>query len=296
MGPCVLGMTGARAALTSGPPSSRCIGRGSAFGGDTGHQVAPARSSPSIGDASRPRRRRPGPHRCRGTGARARRGRAPATAGPWWWRPPTSAGPAASPAPTTPISANRRAVTSTRPSSEPTALLYAATARVQALAHARRHGRPSTERRSVELGPEQLDLAGVLGQRLLLPPVGHGPQEGDERGRRGQQHVVGHGVLHETGLVLERGRQQRVARDEGHHELGRRVDPLPVLLLRQGVDVGLHLPAVTGQAGTALRSRRRPRWRRGRPASAPWRRRPRSCPRGGGPPCRDACGHCRRPR
>ena len=68
---------------------------------------------------------------------------------------------------------------------------------------------------------------------------------------RGQQHMVGHRVLHQAGLVLEGGGQQRIAGDEGHHELGRGVDPLPVLLLRQGVDVGLHLAAVAGQVGAA---------------------------------------------
>ncbi len=51
--------------------------------------------------------------------------------------------------------------------------------------------------------------------------------------------------------MLESGGEQRVTGYEGHHELRRGIDPLPVLLLGQRVDVGLHLATVTGQAASA---------------------------------------------
>ena len=140
----------------------------------------------------------------------------------------------------------------------------------------------------VELRPQLLDLAGVLGHRLLPPAEGDRAQQGDEGDRRGEQHVVRHRVLLERGVGLEGGREQLVAGDEGDDHLRRPVELPPVLLLRQLLDVGAELPGVA-TPGAVRGTRRRPR----RPAArrrraAPWRRRRPARLPACGRSCRDA--------
>jgi hypothetical protein len=74
----------------------------------------------------------------------------------------------------------------------------------------------------VELAAEPLDLAGLLGQRLVGPAVRDGAQQGDQGGGRGQHHLPGGGVLDQVGLDVERGAEEGLGGHEHHHELRRR--------------------------------------------------------------------------
>ena len=75
--------------------------------------------------------------------------------------------------------------------------------------------------------------AGIVGQGLLAPAVGHGAQQGDERDRRGQQDLAADGVVHEPGVVVEGGGEHGVAGHEHDDELGTARHLLPVALGRQ---------------------------------------------------------------
>ena len=88
-------------------------------------------------------------------------------------------------------------------------------------------------------------------EALLSPPVRHGLEQRDERGRAGEEHVVGERILGERRVGLERRRQQRVARHEAHDEVGRSRELLPVLLGRQLLDVGPQLARVGAELARA---------------------------------------------
>ena len=199
-------------------------------------QAVPA-LAPAVGQGQQRRLRRVGPRRVparppAGGGARPRPGRAGRS------RPAPSRRPG-------PRSC--RAETSTRDSKEPTALLYASTLAVRLRWSVARCVLIDAQA-VVELGAEALHLAGVLGQRLLLPAQGHRAQERDQGDRRGQQDAARHGVLLQVRVGLEGGGQELVAGDEGHHHLGRAVELLPVLLLAQLLDVRAQLARVLGLA------------------------------------------------
>ena len=131
----------------------------------------------------------------------------------------------------------------------------------------------------MQLAAEPVDLAGLVGQRLVAPAVGDGAQQGDQRGRGGQDDPAGGGVLEQAAVGLQRGRQERLAGHEQHHELRG---------LRQGAPVALRGRAASTcvrswracrcEVVGALRRRRRCRWRRGTRRAAPWRRPPRLRP------------------
>ncbi len=103
----------------------------------------------------------------------------------------------------------------------------------------------------MQLAPQLADLAGVVGHRLLAPPVGDGLQEPDERGGPGQQHPLLGGVLEQVGVRLGRAGQDGVAGHEEHDEVGGGVEGLLVPLGGQGVDVVAHLPGVVDEAALA---------------------------------------------
>ena len=50
-------------------------------------------------------------------------------------------------------------------------------------------------------------LLGVIGERLLLPGIGHGFQHGPERDRRGERHFARERIIHQCGIGFERGLQ-----------------------------------------------------------------------------------------
>ena len=95
---------------------------------------------------------------------------------------------------------------------------------------------------AVEL-PAQLEhLAGVRGQRLLLPGVGDRAQHRHQRRRRGDQDALAHRVLEQRRVVLQRRPEEHVAGHEQHDELRRRLERAPVVLGGQPVDVGAQVP------------------------------------------------------
>ena len=89
----------------------------------------------------------------------------------------------------------------------------------------------------VEHGP------GVFRQGRLLPGVLRGPQHGDQRDGGGDVHLARHRVLEQVRITLQGRRQERLARDEQHHELRCRAERGPVRLGGQPVHV---LAQVTG--------------------------------------------------
>ena len=115
------------------------------------------------------------------------------------------------------------------------------TDRVHVTAH---RGQPG-----VELAGQLLDLAGVAGQRLLPPGVADRTQQRDQRRRRGDDHVPLERVLEQAGLLLQRRVEEHVRRDEADDELRARVEPLPVRLGRQLVDVRTQVPGVRREPG-----------------------------------------------
>ena len=129
----------------------------------------------------------------------------------------------------------------------------------------------------MKVAPQVADLAGALRHLLLPPAVGHRAQQCDQRGGRGDQHLLLHALLDQAGHLLERGAEEGLAGQEHHHELGRRGELRPVGLLAQLRHVVAHVPAVDRRAARAAGRRRRPRPRSGRPRAAPSRRPRRPC-------------------
>ncbi|EAU62966.1 hypothetical protein STIAU_8197 [Stigmatella aurantiaca DW4/3-1] len=99
----------------------------------------------------------------------------------------------------------------------------------------------------IQRAPQLTNLMGVAGHVLLAPAVGHGAQQGNERGGRGEDDLPVHPRLDEGGVLLQRGAEERLARQEHHHELrgGRKL--LPVGLVAQGLEVGARLRGVLAQ-------------------------------------------------
>ena len=101
----------------------------------------------------------------------------------------------------------------------------------------------------VQLPGEGVHREGVAGQRLLPPRVGHRAEQGDQRGRRGQHHVAGEGVLQQRRVTLEGDVEERVGGHEQHHEVGRVVERRPVRLGGQRVDMPPQVPGVRVEVG-----------------------------------------------
>ena len=59
----------------------------------------------------------------------------------------------------------------------------------------------------VEVTAEPVDLARLVGQRLVAPAVGDGAQQRDQGGRGGQHDLPLGGVLDQVAVGVERGRQ-----------------------------------------------------------------------------------------
>ena len=57
----------------------------------------------------------------------------------------------------------------------------------------------------VERAAEQGDLAGVFRDGFLTPAIGNRAQQGDERGRCGEDDTLIDAALDETGVALEGG-------------------------------------------------------------------------------------------
>ena len=104
----------------------------------------------------------------------------------------------------------------------------------------------------VKLPAEVEHRPGVLGQRLLLPGVLDGAQHRDQRGRRGDVHTAGQRVLEQARVVLERGREERLAGDEHDHELRRLRQGRPVCLGAELLHVRPQVPGVRGEARLAV--------------------------------------------
>src|SRR5918994_5806517 len=72
----------------------------------------------------------------------------------------------------------------------------------------------------VELAAESLDLAGVLGDTLLLPPVGDRLQQDDQGRRRGDVYPRPDTALNERAILLPRGAEEALVREEHDHVVG----------------------------------------------------------------------------
>ena len=150
----------------------------------------------------------------------------------------------------------RRALSSTRRSSEPTAWLYALD-RAAASGPARSRWSPSVPSRLYRPRPRVEDLAGrCSARRVLLPGVGDGAQQREQRGGRREHHALWQRVLHAArGPCVQRLCQERLARDEQHDELRRGRHQRPVRLGGQLLDVGAQCRAWA--ASRSARSSRR---------------------------------------
>ena len=80
----------------------------------------------------------------------------------------------------------------------------------------------------VELLAEALDLLGLRVEDLVLPALRDGAQQRDQGRGRGEDDVLRRRLLDEVGHGLQRGLQDRLARDEEHDELRRLRQRLPV--------------------------------------------------------------------
>ncbi len=103
----------------------------------------------------------------------------------------------------------------------------------------------------MQLPPELAHLAGALGHGLLLPPVGDGAEERDQRGRRrGDDSGLDAGV-EQRRIVVEGGAEQGLVAEEHDDVLGSRLELLPVLLLAELRHVVAHEPCMTFEMDTA---------------------------------------------
>ena len=100
----------------------------------------------------------------------------------------------------------------------------------------------------VEVLPEQADLLGVRGQLLLGPAVRGGPQQREQRHRAREEHAPFDPVLEQPLVVLQRGTEEGLTRQEEHDEVGRLGHVFPVALPAELGDVRTHLRRVVAQA------------------------------------------------
>ena len=98
----------------------------------------------------------------------------------------------------------------------------------------------------VELLAEPLHLLRLGVEHLVLPALGDRAQQRDQRGGGGEHDVAGRGLLDEVGHRLQRGLEDRLAREEQHHELRGAGQRLPVA---PGAQVGDVLADVLAQPG-----------------------------------------------
>ena len=127
----------------------------------------------------------------------------------------------------------------------------------------------------VEVAAEPVDLAGLVGQRLVAPPVGDRAQQRDQRGRGGQHDLAGGGVLDQaTPSVSSAAARNDSAGTNSTTNSGVSGQRAPVLLGGEPVDVLAELAGVAMEGQLRARRRRRWTWRRGRRRAAPWRRPP----------------------
>jgi len=121
--------------------------------------------------------------------------------------------------------------------------LHGSVERLAELADVRAHGCEAL----VQLAPERAHLAGALCDRLLLPAVVDGAQKPDKVRRGRGNDVVRNGELDQRSVLLERGAQERLVREEHDDELGSRGQLPPVRLLAEPLDVLPHVPCVVDE-------------------------------------------------
>ena len=104
----------------------------------------------------------------------------------------------------------------------------------------------------VEILTELADTVGVLSQRELTPAIGDDLEQADEvRGRR-DQDLLRHRVFLQGGILIQRGGQELISRDEQDHEFGTMLKLRPVRFARQGANVLAYPARVPAQRGLAL--------------------------------------------
>src|SRR5581483_2376212 len=91
----------------------------------------------------------------------------------------------------------------------------------------------------MQLAPQLGDALGILGDALLTPADGDGPQKRDEGHGSGEHDLGLAGILDQTGIAFGGRSQKAVVGDEHHDELGG-VDLGPIALLGEPLDVAAH--------------------------------------------------------
>jgi hypothetical protein len=104
----------------------------------------------------------------------------------------------------------------------------------------------------IELLAERMHLTRVLRDRLLMPARGDRAQEGDQRRRRGGNHLRLPRVLVQPWIVVVRDAEERLVRQEHDDEVRRGRELAPVRLRRQLADVVAYLSRVAREQAGAV--------------------------------------------
>ena len=104
----------------------------------------------------------------------------------------------------------------------------------------------------MQLPTEVRDRLRRLGHALLLPGVADRPQQRQQRRRGSDQHPPRHRILDQRRVGLERGAVQMLAGQEHDDEVGSAVEPGPVRLVGQRLDVLAQQPRVISKVALAL--------------------------------------------
>ena len=104
----------------------------------------------------------------------------------------------------------------------------------------------------VQVCSQLADFTGLLCQRLLPPHQRHRLGDGEQVDRPGEQDALFKGPAQQRQIMLHRGGEEILARNEHHHEIGRRAELVPIGLVAQPAGMGAH------GGGVAL-ERRQPR-------------------------------------
>ena len=107
--------------------------------------------------------------------------------------------------------------------------------------------------RLVQVAPELADSLRVLGLGLLLPAVGHRPQQRNQRRRARGHDPLLDAELDQGRILLERGAEEHLARQEHHHEIGTGLHVRRIAFRRELRQVCSHLLRVVGKQALARR-------------------------------------------
>ena len=105
----------------------------------------------------------------------------------------------------------------------------------------------------VQVFAQVADRLGALGQSLLPPAVGHRPQQGDERGGRGNDHILFGTDFNQRGILLEGRIEKSFAGQKQHHKFDRVIELFEIRFLREQLNVIANVPGVGSESHLAMR-------------------------------------------